>query len=127
MWIFTNFGFFSVVQNYENADRLVVRARSRGDLESLITSHGNDLGITLKDINTNDSSDYRYRIHVDRAKWAVVMLKITNDIDYTNFKDSVHEKMGKERAGLCSHVWSVMYTLQDSEKKEERLRVLRVR
>jgi hypothetical protein len=127
MWIFTNFGFFSIVQNYENAERLVVRARSKGDLQALITNHGNDLGVTLKDIDTNDTSDYRYRIHVDRPKWAIVMMKITNDIDYTNFKDSVHSKMGKERAGLCSHVWSVMYTLQDKEKRDDTFRVLKVR
>ena len=34
MWLVTNFGFFSVVQKKDD-DILTVRARARGDLETL--------------------------------------------------------------------------------------------
>ena len=37
MWIFTPFGFFSIVhKTYDAPDQLTIRGRVRGDLENLV-------------------------------------------------------------------------------------------
>lgn len=119
MWLFTNFGFFSVVQ-YKNAkDLLFVRARSRSDLERLISSYGALVGRTSADIVETPDADYCCRILVEKSKWAAVMSAATEDIDYTNFKNSVHEKQGHDRASVYMDVWSTMYSMQSSEMKSK--------
>lgn len=110
MWIFTPFGFYSVVKKDPKSDVLNVRARAREDLIALEEFLGPvkiiELGFT----------DYRYRIEVKQETWAKVMAEVTMRLDYSNFKDTVKKRQGADRAGLYSRVWSVMYDLQPSRR-----------
>lgn len=115
MWVFTNFGFYSVVQHNKKPNNFLIRARSKDDLIRLILSYGEILNLSAKDIIVNDSADYRYRVEVDKSAWSNVISKISEDIDYYNFKDSVKDNLGSYRANLCHQVWDVMYELQESE------------
>jgi hypothetical protein len=45
MWMITTIGFFSVVQDHDDPDRLLVRARVREDLERLRDEYLPDLHI----------------------------------------------------------------------------------
>lgn len=116
MWLFTNFGFFSVVQK-GSPDRLTIRGRSRGDLESLVGRYGSILRVGPEAIIDTPDGDYCCRVGVDKADFASAMAAIASDIDYSNFKDSVHQEQGHDRAHVYMDVWSTMYGLQMSETK----------
>ena len=107
MWLMTNFGFFSIVQKKDD-DVLTVRARAKGDLETLKERYIPTLGHILK----GEGTDYQYRAKVSREDMAAALGKIIMDIDYSNFKNSVAEKQGNKRARLYGEVWSVLCNLQ---------------
>lgn len=103
MWIVTNKSFLSVVQDRKNPDKMVVRARVKGDLESFF-------GSDIKVLETDDS-DYRFRTFVHRTVLKGKMLEEINSIDYSNFKNSVEDD---ERYGWYTQIWSVMYRVQEN-------------
>lgn len=107
MWIFTNRGFFSVVEDADDPTMFQVRARAKGDLENL-----KDMIPGLKIVELGAHRDYPYRIFVERGAWAQVMTELTDDIDYTNFKDSVTAKQGNARHDVYMQIWSVARKLQ---------------
>lgn len=114
MWIFTDIGFFSVVRHWKNQDRMVVRARCKDDLNNLIDRHGPDLDRSRRHILITPDDDYCCRLIVDAGKWSAVLSKIACNVDYTNFKDAVHRRMGHERADVYMGVWHTMYDMQHS-------------
>ncbi len=108
MWIFTTFGFFSVVAHRDEEAALLVRARARGDLEALRDRH-----LPGHDILEWEGSDYRFRLVASRDDWARVAGELAAGIDYANFKGAVAECQGESRARLYSRVWQTMFALQD--------------
>lgn len=117
MWTFTNFGFFSAVRSRDDASKLIVRARAKQDLVSLIDRFGTFLKLSENDIIETQVADYRYRIIVDSTAWGIVLSKCCQDIDYYNFKDDVKAKMGKDRANVYSQVWYALLELQFQGQK----------
>jgi len=125
MWLFTRYGFFSAVSARQgdgshgqpvDLTRMMVRARRREHLESLLHHFANALTVR-PDIHETESKDYRYRIFMPKAQWAAVLTAIGNDVDYDNFKDAAHEHLDATPAGRAythalSDVWEVMYELQ---------------
>lgn len=105
MWVFTKFGFFSAVKHGE---RMAIRARRREHLVSLKKATG--LAATIRE--TLDT-DYKYRIHVDRAVWSEMLTKIADGIDYDNFKSAVMADQGRTPYERALHeVWEVMHAIQ---------------
>lgn len=117
MWIFTDIGFFSVVRHWKHHDRMVVRARCKDDLVNLVDKHGSDLNRGRRHILLTPDADYCSRLIVDTGKWSAVMSKISSDVDYTNFKDTVHRRMGHERADVYMVVWCTMHEMQQRSYK----------
>lgn len=103
MWIVTNKSFLSAVQDRNDTNKFVVRARVKGDLESFF-------GSDIKVLET-DNSDYRFRTFVDLELFKTKMIEEINSIDYSNFKDSVKDY---ERYGWYTQIWSVMYRVQEN-------------
>lgn len=101
MWVFTDRGFYSVVQDSEDAEQFVVRARAKGDLTAL-KEFIPDMRVVVLPY-----SDYEYRIYVRKEAWMVVLMALTGSIDYVNFKDAVKAKQGKRRARIYGTVWAV--------------------
>ena len=111
MWIFTPFGFFSVVHKTHDApDRLTIRGRVRGDLENLV-SHLPSASVIREDAN----ADYRFRITAEKDDLAYLMARLIGDLDYDNFKNEVAKQQGHERAARYGEVWSTLYELQLTE------------
>ena len=111
MWIFTPFGFFSIVQKpHDASDQLTIRGRVRGDLENLV-SHLPSASAIREDVN----ADYRYRITADKDDIAYLMARLVVDLDYDNFKNQVAMRHGYERAASYGDVWSTLYELQLTE------------
>src|SRR6516162_8243698 len=107
MWLFTRYGFFSVVQTAEHPDHLMVRARCREHLRNLMQRFS---VLTEARIIVTGSSDYRYRIIVDKADWAGVCAGLGAEIDYSNFKDAVHSNpLDLTYETVLHRVWSDVY------------------
>ena len=110
MWLFTKYGFFSVVYTpvfgaTEGQEReFTIRSRERSHLENLIKSvkpnwsddggrnadksRSGDLPLIWDDLGT----DYEYRIYVTPEEWNTVWAPtLFRSIDYPNFKSKVHE------------------------------------
>lgn len=105
MWVFTTDGFYSVVQDRNDPERLVVRSRWREDLVNFLRRIGRkDL---LKNILESAMTDYEFRVFVPRIYWAEFLRLHSSIMDYHNFKDEVH-LIDPERSHLYSKVWSVV-------------------
>ena len=110
MWIFTETGFVSAVRHFKEKDKLVVRARDQQSLEGL----ADYVGLEIK---STPSNDYPYRVFVDDAIFATWLSKQTMAVDYTNFKDRVHDTRGHDFAGALMSVWSAMHQVEDAEAR----------
>ena len=107
MWLFTKQGFFSVVQHEHHKSTLLVRSRSKDDLENLqkmIKRH--------PVIKKTPDADYLYRMVVMKEEFGKVASELALDIDYPNFKDEI-KKNDARRARLYSSVWWVMREIKD--------------
>ena len=108
MWLLTTQGFYSVVEDREDANRVLVRARAREDLEALKRQIP-DLQIQ----ETLDADhDYGWRDCVTRDQWVEATAELAGETDYPNFKSAVDARQGAERERLYSRVWAQLLELQ---------------
>ena len=106
MWVMTTQGFYSVVAHRDEPDSVIVRARTREDIEALREQ--------IPDLEPfeDPSADYRHRAIVDRAEWVAAIAQLTIEIDYDNFKNAVARRQGPERASVYGTVWRDLLQLQ---------------
>jgi hypothetical protein len=107
MWLFTNVGFFSVVQK-PGTDCLTVRGRVAGDLDRLREHYLPELSATVAGAGT----DYPYRATVGHEEFARALAQLVRDVDYPNFKSEVGARMGYERAHVYGRVWGALLDLE---------------
>lgn len=111
MWIFTNYGFVSIVAHRTKKDTLLVRAREPGVLEAIGKNHG----VNVK-VKRTPKADYLYRAEFSKRVFAKIMASEVEAINYPNFKNAFVAAK-KDLTGI-SHsalmrIWSIMYDLQD--------------
>lgn len=118
MWLFTQYGFYSVVCARDLAgnptrvdpDIFMVRARSRKHLETLQTRFSQ---LAALEIVETSNTDYRYRMVVAKTVWADVARELAAEIDYGNFKERAERRSHDDRYVDALHaVWGVMERLQ---------------
>jgi len=85
MWICFNDAFISIVQDETRFERFVVRARKKEHLEVLFHDY-------KKAIIASYTSDYRYRLFLDKKVVKEVLVERLMDIEYPNFKNSVEDE-----------------------------------
>lgn len=100
MWIMTNKAFLSVVDKSTVKGCLLVRARRQQHLKAVFPN---------ATIRESFGTDYRYRADIPRHEVAEVIARQIERINYSNFKDSVHDK--KYHDALMG-VWHEMAELQ---------------
>jgi hypothetical protein len=131
MWIFTRYGFFSVVcarsgsgraDDPIDPERAMVRARVHEHLVALVDRFSG----LLRDVTIHESAsaDYAYRLFVEKDVWERVLSALAAEMDYDNFKGEVARPRKREVPGRLSlvarlayeealhDVWEVMYRLQ---------------
>lgn len=126
MWLFTRYGFFSVVLDpsikpEHNSHGVTahynvsIRSRVKKDL-LLLLELPTALRAAQPEIVELKNRDYPYRIYASREELQELMQFLANDLDYDNFKNMVDRAkgMGPERHDLYSRVWGVMH---DAEAK----------
>lgn len=106
MWVITTQGFYSAVAHRDEPDCVIVRARTRDDIEALRRQ--------IPDLEPFEdaTADYRHRAVIDRAEWVAAVAQLASAIDYDNFKDEVAAEDGPARASIYSQVWGVLRRLQ---------------
>lgn len=108
MWLFTNIGFFSIVQK-PGTEFLTVRARVRHDIDLLRDRYLP----TLSPTQAKGGTDYPWRATTSHADFAAAMGKIALDIDYGNFKNEIAARQGKARASRYGKVWQALYDMPE--------------
>ena len=101
MWIFTKYGFISVVQHNAMPGHFQVKSRVIDPLEILWPE---------QDIEIIDWADYRFRITLEKEMVNSVLAKETQEVGYTSFKDECRGDHDYHDALV--RVWSIMYNYQ---------------
>lgn len=123
MWLFTRFGLVSAVCTRQgngehgqpvDPDCIALRFRRRQHLENLQRHFPKLLG----DLPVWESAtaDYRYRMIVPKAVWVQAATDLAAEVDYADFKRSVHDFPGKdEYEQRLLEIWNVMVQSQADE------------
>lgn len=110
MWVFTQDGFISAVNNGQVPGKLAVRARDKVSLELLAA-------FTEQDIQKSTNTDYPYRVFVTKEQLAEYLAVQIDAIDYANFKDRVWATRGDKYHRATGAVWEAMLGVTDSEAR----------
>jgi hypothetical protein len=100
MWLFTSNGFVSVVadKNDPTNEKLLVRSRDRNHIRSLFP---------LAKVFSVPLSDYQWRAWVSRDQVTEVVSNNIQNLNYTNFKNSIESDMKYHDA--CLSVWNSVF------------------
>jgi len=119
MWLFTKYGFFSVVSARKgfgepgkpvDPDRVMIRSRSRTHLEQLQDRFPSLQGSRIESFS---HSDYPFRVFVQKAVWSLVMKDLADELDYDNFKGVIGRQPDEGQYLDCLHdVWAIMRRLE---------------
>ncbi len=113
MWLATQHGFYSIVQ--KPAGQFHVRARCKQDLENLIA-----LVSVEAPLHHTTDGDYAWRIVVGQPEVSKIMAALATSIDYSNFKDRIHELPDqRDKSSIYSRLWSLFYTFQSGRKAKQ--------
>lgn len=109
MWVVTNTGLISIVEDRMDSSMVYVRARRKSDLISFIS----DVDVPF-DIIHSPNNDYDYRVHMSKSILSKILAELPSKINYSNFKNSIPKEdiMLKD---FASRVWNAGFvTLKES-------------
>lgn len=106
MWIATEHGFYSAVENRHDKNTVLVRTRVREDAERLAQWVGKKATVI-----DSPSADYPHRVVVTKKKWGEFVATAASNIDYDNFKNRVG-KHDRHRADVYHDVWAALMKLE---------------
>jgi hypothetical protein len=102
MWIYTKYGFISVVQyaSVSTDNLMLVRARKEKHLEALFPDRN--------DIFYTPNNDYPFRLYMYRKDFVDFLVDLANDVDYCNFKAALPTETYGEQvySDTCLSVWA---------------------
>ena len=101
MWIFTKYGFVSVVQHNSIDGYFQVKSRVIDPLEILWPEHN---------VEVIDWADYRFRITLKKELVNSVLLKQIQGVQYTSFKDECRKDI--DYHDELVKIWSIMHNYQ---------------
>lgn len=111
MWICLKDAFFSIVEDYNDAEALRVRSRFAGDIEKVF-------GLDKGEVHYTPQNDYCYRVNLSKAVVADRIATEVLEINYFNFKNEA-DKLAKteserNRAKAYHAVWGSMNDAGDA-------------
>ena len=118
MWLFTQDGFISAVAHRNKTEHMLVRARDKQSLDSLIDYC--DLPDTRNEIQHTPTADYPYRLTITRSQFAKWLVDQTYEVDYDNFKNRVYIRRGEDFELPLHKVWSIMHSVEDIDARPPR-------
>lgn len=106
MWLYTELGFYSIVD--KGVGEMHIRSRQRGDLERLVSLfdlEGRVAGAVSPPILATERGDYPWRLVVGPELCAAIVTLLATRVRYSNFKDRIKETM-PERVPHHMRIWS---------------------
>lgn len=113
MWLFTRYGFFSVVQK-DDADTLTIRAQVKSDLDRLRRY----ALPTLSPATSQGGTNYPWRATAGKAEFGEAAKHMAEDIGYPSFTDEVALSLGHSRAQGIGKVWTPLAGMPDDLPEE---------
>lgn len=110
MWLFSRYGFFSVVLKPNGEFQL--RSRARRHLLALKARF--QLGKKYRIIETLHA-DYGFRLVISQAQFASIASALVSEIDYDNFKTECHDMGDTAYDRALMATWGIMHRLQTDE------------
>ncbi len=110
MWLFTTYGFYSIVKKMfgNQKEPFQVRSRAKEDLLNIIKA----ADINRKVIETPEA-DYHFRITVDNDDLSKILQTLQDGLDYDNFKAAVGKVKGQtDKLDSYHRIWAEMYHYQ---------------
>lgn len=107
MWLFSETGFVSAVVDSQDKNKIVVRSRDKESLRPLMEFAGVKMSYPKR------ATDYPHRVVVTRQQYADWVLNQIEEMQYTNYKNRVHQSRGDEFARPLHQVWSTMLQLEE--------------
>ena len=105
MWVFTNHGFYSIVKILDtNPEEFWIRSRRKEHLTTYFSEER---------IICTHATDYQYRVTINKEELIDIFTHLPQEIDYTNFKDSIQDKELKDAA---HYVWHDIFGVLDERK-----------
>lgn len=111
MWVFTQTGFISVVDNNQREGYLTARSRDRQSLNTLRE-------IADSPIEFTPMRDYQYRTFVKREHLTEFLTQQVETLNYGNFKDQIWDTRGDDFHHACGDVWVAMNAIKDEEAQQ---------
>jgi hypothetical protein len=108
MWIFLSNGFISAVEDRNDHDQLIIRARTRKHLADIVPESQDRIEHTPK-------ADYHYRLRMPKTELARLMSEAILGIDYDNFKNSITDHRYHDAA---LSIWAAMHRLQSEVDRD---------
>lgn len=108
MWLFTNRGFFSVVQHNDYPDMVIVRARAEQDIREFRAIAKGLCGVDVEH-SVTPLNDYRFRVVVGKSVFKHVAAYLADNINYGNFKAEIKDD---RRHHAYMDVWLAMIRFQ---------------
>tara|TARA_B100000686_G_scaffold301786_1_gene337379 strand:+ start:2553 stop:2867 length:315 start_codon:yes stop_codon:yes gene_type:complete len=102
MWVIMNKAYFSIVENKNNQEELLVRARVAGDIERVFPD---------AEVLKNTGADYLYRASISKSVVSNTLKNEIENIDYGNFKNTVPWE-DELRHDVYFNVWNELSKLQ---------------
>jgi len=119
MWLMTVTGFYSVVTDTQRKGRMVIRARTKADIDNLFTRHKTNCP-TMDPPTSDEARDYRYRLSISQKDWIKLAGKLAEEVDYQNFKMAVHERADQaNKKAAYAEIWWTMRRVQEDVGKDD--------
>lgn len=108
MWLMTTRGMVSAVEWHggEHDGKIVVRARVREHLTEVLALAPAG---TATEVAVSPTADYRYRAWITRPGFEKLLVSLSREVKYPNFKNAVPR--GKYEVALHS-IWAILGRLQ---------------
>jgi len=100
VWIYTVSGFYSIVEDRDDPDLLLVRARVKGDIQRLWPQ---------AEVAFTPDHDYAYRCLLPRRIVGHAVSEAIKKVGYHSYKDAVRDK---RRSIDYLKVWTAMVEMQ---------------
>lgn len=116
MWLYTRYGFVSVVEHMSDEAKLWVRARKEHHLKNVLKHYLPDSDFHDQvQCTTGAGYDYGYRVKMDRKSFARLVDTAVSGIDYPNFKDACHESGDSAYDECLGQTWLEARNMQRSK------------
>lgn len=107
MWMMTKYGFFSIVCAHDEKGRphknlMMIRARKKEHLERI-----QKFDTKFAHITETGHTDYPYRIIADRDAVVLLVARLMDEVDYSNFKNAAKAEAEDPAYNIFLHtVWA---------------------